>query len=365
MRSIAALDATTGTPTAWNPSASRPGVTCPPWPPPAKCVSVKALAVSGSTVYAGGNFTAIGGQTRNRIAALDASTGAATAWDPNANESVRALVVRGGAIYAGGEFTNIGGQARNKLAAIDPAVGAAMDWNPNANHDVYALAVSDPEVYAGGKFTGMGGLPQSHIAAIRADGPTATVLVEFVATTTAEGIELRWGFGDGQQISRVDVERSPSPGGPWWSIAPELHDASGVTVALDREVALDRAEEAAREYFYRLVVQFADGSSTVFGPVSARSSRLSRSDVTSLAPNPTSAGARVQFAVARAGRVRLELLDVSGRVAATLVDRTHAPGSYAAVWDGVGRRGQPVAGLYFLRLTAPDHMATRRLAIVR
>ena len=41
--------------------------------------------MSGSTVYAGGGFTSIGGQARNSIAALDATTGAATAWDPNAS----------------------------------------------------------------------------------------------------------------------------------------------------------------------------------------------------------------------------------------------------------------------------------------
>mgnify|MGYP003693712801 CR=1 FL=1 len=48
----------------------------------------------------------------------------------------------------------------------------------------------------------------------------------------------------------------------------------------------------------------------------------------------------MHYAVARAGRVRVELLDVSGRVAATLADRDHEPGRYVAVWDGVGRRGR-------------------------
>ena len=75
--------------------------------------------MSGATVYAGGQFISIGGQTHNRIAALDAGTGAATAWDPNANNTVYALAVNGVTVYAGGYFTSIGGQARNSIAALD------------------------------------------------------------------------------------------------------------------------------------------------------------------------------------------------------------------------------------------------------
>ena len=63
-----------GQATSWNPDADG---------------YVYALAVTGSTVYAGGNFSAIGGQARNHIAALDATTGAATSWNPNATATVR------------------------------------------------------------------------------------------------------------------------------------------------------------------------------------------------------------------------------------------------------------------------------------
>ncbi len=56
-------------------------------------------------------------------------------------------------IYAGGEFTRMGGQARNYLAALDTATGSAIDWDPSPNGYVYSLAVSGSTVYAGGLFS--------------------------------------------------------------------------------------------------------------------------------------------------------------------------------------------------------------------
>ena len=43
-----------------------------------------------------GDISQIGGQARNRIAALDAATGAATAWNPNSNSLEHALAESGG-----------------------------------------------------------------------------------------------------------------------------------------------------------------------------------------------------------------------------------------------------------------------------
>ena len=80
---------------------------------------ISALAINGSTVYAVGSFSTIGGQTRNRIAALDVTTGLATAWDPNASNTVTTIAINGSTVYAGGSFGSIGGQTRNRIAALD------------------------------------------------------------------------------------------------------------------------------------------------------------------------------------------------------------------------------------------------------
>jgi urease beta subunit len=148
----------------WNPNADVGGYN-----------GVWALAVSGTTVYVGGTFTSIGGATRNNIAALDATTGTATAWNPNANSGVGALAVSGTTVYAGGNFSSIGGATRNHIAALDSATGTAISWNPNANYLVNVLVLSGSTVYAGGEFTSIGGQPRSCIAALDAATGTATV----------------------------------------------------------------------------------------------------------------------------------------------------------------------------------------------
>ena len=87
--------------------------------------------------------------------------------------------------------------------------------------------------------------------------------------------------------------------------------------------------------------------------------------MTLLSPNPTSGNLQIQYSVARAGRVQLDLLDVSGRVVATLADGNHQPGRYAAAWEAAGRRGQLSPGLYFARLVAPDRVAMAKVALIR
>jgi len=163
-RNLAAMDAITGDLTSWNPNADD---------------DVYTLAISENTVYAGGQFFAIGGTTRQFLAAMDASTGALTDWNPLPLRPVNALAISGNTIYAGGDFTNIGGTSeyngekwviiggttRNYLAAMDASTGDLKNWNPDANNRVYALAISGDTVYAGGEFTAIGGITRNGLAA--------------------------------------------------------------------------------------------------------------------------------------------------------------------------------------------------------
>lgn len=148
---IAAVNATTGTATAWSPNANN---------------QVFAIAVDGGTVYVGGQFTTVGGQSRSRIAALDAGTALATAWNPNASSTVQAITLANGALYLGGDFLSVGGQSRSRVAALDLGTGLATSWNPSAFGTVQVLVPSGGDVFVGGTFNGIGGTARNNLAAL-------------------------------------------------------------------------------------------------------------------------------------------------------------------------------------------------------
>jgi hypothetical protein len=169
--SVAALDTTTGSATSWNPA-----------PTPVIAGVATAIAVSGSTVYVAGNFTEIGGQSRNGLAALDTTTAKATSWNPNLNTpGVYTLATGGSQVFVGGTFSSAGGMARSDLAAIDATTGEATSWNPGvapvfkiANEPIRAISVAGGVVYVGGSFSSVGGQPRANLAALDPTTGTAT-----------------------------------------------------------------------------------------------------------------------------------------------------------------------------------------------
>jgi len=121
---------------------------------------VSALAVSGSNVYIGGNFTNVGGvDGADYLARWDGRQWHAVGAPGAINGPVNAIAVSGTDVYVGGRFTNAGGvSGANNLARWD-----GTNWNivggANAiNDDVEAIAISGSTIYVGGRFTNAGGV---------------------------------------------------------------------------------------------------------------------------------------------------------------------------------------------------------------
>jgi len=143
-------------------------------PSPDGLVRVLAVDANGA-VYAGGNFTHIGGQSRRAVAKLSMSTGDAdSSWDAAADCcAVHALAFAAdGGVYAGGSFHNIGGQPRQGIAKLSIDTGQAdQNWDASSSGEIYSLAVDTSDaVYVGGQFDYIGGLERRLIAKLSGNG---------------------------------------------------------------------------------------------------------------------------------------------------------------------------------------------------
>lgn len=172
---VAALSVTDGSVTGFNPDAD---------------AEVQALVIStdGNTVYAGGNgFTNIGGAARTALAALDPITGNAIAsFNPvlvmaNGAPTVAALAVSGTTVLAGGNFESVNGTPLHTIAALDANGSPISGFAPAPTYfncapcaTIAAIAVSGSTVYLGGSFDTIGGASRSNIAAISATTGVAT-----------------------------------------------------------------------------------------------------------------------------------------------------------------------------------------------
>jgi hypothetical protein len=149
---LAAIDVSTGALTSWNPGAD--GV-------------VYALANDGTNVFVGGDFTTVGGVSRARMAEVDPS-GNVLPFVADATRKVRALAISGSTLYMGGQFdrvTDSSGKSerRIRIAGIDLSTDTLTDLKATPNKSVLSIAVvpnGGPQagnLVVGGIFTSMDG----------------------------------------------------------------------------------------------------------------------------------------------------------------------------------------------------------------
>src|SRR4051794_3498945 len=107
---------------------------------------VRALALSadGSRLFGGGSFTAVGGQTRRHLVAINlANHTPVAAWKGTASGMVRDLVVDGDTLFVGGKFSSIAGAANKGIGAVSATTGVRVtSFNHSVDLGVMGLALT-------------------------------------------------------------------------------------------------------------------------------------------------------------------------------------------------------------------------------
>jgi hypothetical protein len=207
---------------------------------------VYALAISGSDVYIGGSFDTAGGVPVNNIAHWNSKTGA---WDDMAGgvlgctaqffcvTSVLAIAVNGSNVFVGGNFTAVGGQSSSALARYNTQTNS---WVPgivgvclgaNCQAIVYALAPEGSGVVAGGNFVQTGCFPVCQIAnnVTYWDGAIIYIPLSNGVTTGTNG-EVRALLYDGSGVYVGGLFTSPRAhlayfdGVDWFGVGSPFND---------------------------------------------------------------------------------------------------------------------------------------------
>lgn len=137
---------------------------------------VSSLAVQADgKILVGGEFTMLGGESRTSIGRLNTNGTLDTEFNAGAvggSHSVQCLAVQpDGKILVGGGFTSLAGQSRNRIARLDADGTLDPDFNPGADWFVYTLAVQpDGKILVGGGFNTIGGQTRRYFARLNSDG---------------------------------------------------------------------------------------------------------------------------------------------------------------------------------------------------
>lgn len=216
--------------------------------------SVNAITQVGNKIIAAGTFTSVSPRgtfgdisddvVRNRIFAFDATTGAIDpTFNPNLGGPARSLDTDGTSIYVGGSFGSVGGNTAIKRVVKLTADGTVVpDFKAVPNAAVNEVVVRGSRVYIGGAFTSVKSRtvvsPRGALAGL--DSATGAVLAGVNVAFTGVYDPLNAGGGT-TNITRFDVTADGSrlaAIGNFATVGGEPHsqlavlDTSGDTVTL-------------------------------------------------------------------------------------------------------------------------------------
>jgi len=155
-------------------------------------------------------------------------------------------------------------------------------------------------------------------------------------------------------LTCVGLERLPAG----WQVSL-LNPDTGMAIDLSRAGSHRFVLGGEREFVLRAGARPPEGFSwnpTITG-------------ITKLAPNPSPGPIAVEYTVAQAARVRIDVFDVQGRRVSSLDEGARDAGRYSLTWSGARgaatNGGAAGAGVYFVRFQADGVVERRKVVLLR
>jgi beta-propeller uncharacterized protein DUF5122 len=161
-----------------------------------------ATGPDGTSVFVGGDFSTVNGQSYKKLVRLNLSDGSiVTTFKANANRLVEDVLLRNGWLYVSGKFDQIKSTARSGLARLDPTTG-----NVDPNLD---LPFTNP-------LRGTLGVPEIDVS------PDGSKLMAIGSFSQVAGLPR-------VQIAQLDLTTTPASVSSWQTSLFPVYEANGTT----------------------------------------------------------------------------------------------------------------------------------------
>ncbi|MFU8860357.1 MAG: T9SS type A sorting domain-containing protein [Cyclonatronaceae bacterium] len=350
---------------------------------------------TGPTLYVGGNFTRASDRNANRIVRWNAETSQWDAIGSGVNGPVSTMAVwddgSGEALYLGGNFTTSGGVSTPYVSRLrgdvfeDVGGGMATGTSGLNIPAIKSLVVWDDgsgeKLYAGGQFGEAGGVEARFMAAWDGNawapvGGGFSAPVEALVISGGQNGDFLYAGGQfASVVPSIAVNRIVRWDGEHWqrlfradSLA--YGTAGFVNAMADWTTADDRVLVVGGQFFNvsdlpaNRVAFYREQAMGAGGTVSIDEQGSVIPDVFTLFqnyPNPFNPSTTIRYRIAEAAYVTLDVMDITGRHVARLVDQGMQPGEYSATLNAVNLS----SGIYLYRIRAGSFTSTLKMALVK
>ena len=313
------------------------------------------LAEHGADLVVVGDFTTFGGAPAPGVARWNGSawSGLGAGIDPLAG-SPQTVISHGGEIVVGGYFTTVAGGPGDHLVRWDGS--AFQPLGGGTDGPVYALGHFGFDLVVGGDFQHAGGVATPGAALWNGSswtplGDNAEYVLDFVEHAGRLYATGEFVDDDGREIYGAAVWT----GERWYPLGSGVDGYASTLAFVGDDLYLGGGFGWAYGKSSFNVAWLPNASTVgVYDPPQVAALSLSAS------PNPTRGPVRLTGSLPRAGRVRLTVHDLGGRVIAVLADGEREAGAFSLTWAG-----EASPGLYFATLDAAGARRTVRLARYR
>jgi hypothetical protein len=192
--------------------------------------------------------------------------------------------------------------------------------------------------------------------------------------TPLNTVQINWVTQSETNVSGYYVLRNTSANDATASVVSPLIAGTNTSTQTSYSFIDQNNPESGLLFYWLKCVDLA-GTYTVHGPISIYLETSPNTPPPPVAfgtslqrvyPNPFNPTTTIDFTIAKPSTVRIEIYNLRGENLRRLGNQFYAKGTYECVWDGKAENGEVQAsGIYFIKLSTPDHVSARKVLMLK